>query len=255
MATGAVGTESASPVVAAAPGIIETLYCDVGAKVVAGQLCAKIDPRPYQAVVERARVNLAAARAKFEKDAAELTRAKSALERNQALAQRRAETRRTLGGYESAYERALAKAKRDEDLIAQRQSELNAAEIKREKTNIISPDDGTVISRSAEIGMRVTPGSVGAPLFLVALANAELKAQFDENDANEIMIGDPVSVTVDHLPNRIFHGTVIRVSKLPQMALGGRTYNVVIRAPNPEALLAPGTKATVRIGINRQKDI
>ncbi|MEK4032399.1 HAD-IC family P-type ATPase [Methylocystis sp. IM3] len=254
-AIGAVSTESASPVVAAAPGIIETLYCDVGVRVVAGQLCAKIDPQPYQAVVERARANLAAARAKFETDAAELTRAKSALERNQALAQRRAATRRTLVGYEGAYKRALAKAKRDEDLIAQLQSELNAAEIEREKTNIVSPVDGTVISRSTEIGMRVTAGSVDAPLFLIALANAELKAQFDENDASEIKIGDPVSVTVNHLPNRIFQGTVKSVLELSQTTLGNRPYNVVVSAPNPEALLVPGMKATVRIAINRQKDI
>ncbi len=240
---------------AAAPGIIETLYCDLGAKVVAGRLCAKIDPRPYQAVVERARANLAAARAKFEKGAAELARTKSALERHRALAQGRDATRHTLGNYESAYKRALANAKRDEDLIVQRQSELNAAEIEREKTNIVSPVDGTIIARLAEIGMRVTAGSVDAPLFLIVLPHAELEAQFGENDVCEIRVGDRVSVTADSLPNRIFHGTVKSVSKLPEMTLGGKTYNVVIRAPNPEALLTPGTKATVRIAINRQQDL
>ncbi len=64
-----------------------------------------------------------------------------------------------------------------------------------------------------------------------------------------------IGFTVDHLPNRIFQGTVKRVLELPQMTLGDRPYNVVVSAPNLEALLAPGMKATVRIAINRQKDI
>ena len=53
--------------VLACPGVIQALYCDANMKVKAGQLCAKIDPRPYQIVVDRAKADLAAAEARARK--------------------------------------------------------------------------------------------------------------------------------------------------------------------------------------------
>jgi len=46
-------------------GVIRDQYCDFNTRVRVGQLCAKIDPRPYQAVVNQDRANRANARAQF----------------------------------------------------------------------------------------------------------------------------------------------------------------------------------------------
>lgn len=44
-------------------GVIQELYCDFNTQVKAGQLCARIDPRPYQVVVDQDTAALAAAQA------------------------------------------------------------------------------------------------------------------------------------------------------------------------------------------------
>ena len=48
-------------------GVIQELSCDYNTQVKRGQICAKIDPRPYQSVVDQSRANLAIARAQLEK--------------------------------------------------------------------------------------------------------------------------------------------------------------------------------------------
>ena len=63
--------------------MIQALYCDANMKVKAGQLCAKIDPRPYQIVVDQAKAGLAAAEARLENDKVNLAQAQAAFERNQ----------------------------------------------------------------------------------------------------------------------------------------------------------------------------
>ena len=40
-------------------GVIQEVYCDYNTRVKKGQLCAKIDPRPYQAALEQAEGELA----------------------------------------------------------------------------------------------------------------------------------------------------------------------------------------------------
>ena len=39
-------------------GVIQQLYCDYNTQVKKGQICAKIDPRPYQTMVDQAKANL-----------------------------------------------------------------------------------------------------------------------------------------------------------------------------------------------------
>ena len=66
-ASGVVEPAATTPVGAHVSGVIQALYCDANMKVKAGQLCAKIDPRPYQIVVDRAKADLAAAEARVRK--------------------------------------------------------------------------------------------------------------------------------------------------------------------------------------------
>ena len=200
-ASGVVGPRSTAQIAAHASGVIQARYCDVGVKVKAGQLCARIDSRPYQAVVERAKANLVAAKGQLERDKIKLVQAKAAFERNQMLAQRRTVSQNKLDNSRKAYERALGWAKRSEALVAQRESKLQAAEIDLEHTNIVSPIDGTVISRNVEIGRTVMAGMGTPALFLVAadLSVVQIEAHFGQDDIGDIKIGDQASIIVEIL--------------------------------------------------------
>ena len=76
-ASGAVNPDTTAPIAARVTGVIQALSCDVGAKVKARQLCAKIDPRAYQIVADKAKADLAAAVARLAKANAKSRRGES----------------------------------------------------------------------------------------------------------------------------------------------------------------------------------
>ena len=83
-------------------GVIQTCTCDYNTEVKAGQLCAKIDPRPYQTVVDQDTANLAMAKAQLEKDKASLVYAKLTYDRRRAAG---ADQRRLAGHARQRQER------------------------------------------------------------------------------------------------------------------------------------------------------
>jgi biotin carboxyl carrier protein len=167
-ASGIVGPKKTASVGAHVSGIIQALYCDANMKVKAGQLCAKIDPRPYQTVVDQAKADLEAAEVQHEKDKVNLAHALAAFERPEALAKRRANSRKVLIKSRKAYDQAQTQIKRSEATVAQRQAALHAAEINLGYTDIISPIEGTVVSRNGEMGQIVAAGAEKPSLFLIA---------------------------------------------------------------------------------------
>jgi biotin carboxyl carrier protein len=167
-ATGVVGAAATVPVSARVSGVIQALECGAGTRVKAGQLCAKIDPQPYQAIIDQNKSDLAQAETRFATDKADLARAKAAFERHQALAKRRAVSRKAIEKSRKAFEQAEVQAKLDEQTIAQLQEALKAAETSLYHTHIVAPVDGTVVSRNVEIGQTVAAGSDAQPLLLIA---------------------------------------------------------------------------------------
>jgi len=96
---------------------------------------------------------------------------------------------------------AMAKA-----VLAEQQSYLDDFVIR-------SPLDGTVLTRTVELGERV---NIGTPLLtLVDLNRLYLKVYIPEPDIGKVIIGQGARVSVDAYPNRYFSA---RVSKLSQQA-------------------------------------
>ena len=59
------------------PASCSTVNCDFNTKVKANDLCAKIDPRPFQSTVDQADANLKSAMAQLGKDQANLAYTKT----------------------------------------------------------------------------------------------------------------------------------------------------------------------------------
>jgi HlyD family secretion protein len=244
--SGIVGPTATTPVGARVSGVIQALYCDANMTVKAGQLCAKIDSRPYQNVVDQAKADLVAVETQLDR------RAQAAFERNQIRAKRRAMSRK-----ESRKAREQAQIKRDETPIAQLQAALHSAEINLGNTDIISPIAGTIVSRNVEIGQTVAAGSDARPPFLVAadLSIIHVDANVGEKDIGEVKFGDKASFSVASFPNRPFAGEVIQIPQSPHTYQHVATYDVVISAPNPDLLLKPGMAATIKIVVDRRDDV
>jgi HlyD family secretion protein len=84
-ATGTVNPQLTIIVGTYVSGVIQELSCDYNTVVKKGQVCAKIDPRPYQALVDQSKANLAIAKAQLVKDQAAADYAKLNYERNERL--------------------------------------------------------------------------------------------------------------------------------------------------------------------------
>ncbi len=230
-------------------GVIQDIHCDYNTTVKKGQICAQIDPRPYQSVVNQNKANLDVAKAQLEKDRATLTYAGQIYDRNARLAATNAISKDALDNAKSALDQARAQVGVDQATIEQRQAQLEAAQINLGYTNIVSPVDGTVVSRNVTIGQTVAASFQTPTLFLIAtdLTKMQADTNVSESDIGGIKEGDKALFTVDAFPNRTFKGTVSQVRQSPQNVQNVVTYDVVVSVDNPDLSLKPGMTAANRI--------
>jgi len=248
-ATGTVNPVTVVMVGTYVSGRVERLYCDYNTPVRAGQLCAKIDPRPFQMVVDQMRATVAVQKAQLAKDRANLAYAKTILERDRRLQQRGIVAQAIVDNDESLYGQAQAQIAFDESNIEAKQAELHAAEVNLGYTNIIAPVNGTVVSRSVEIGQTVAASFQTPILFLVAtdLTKMQVDTSVSESDIGGVKVGDRATFTVQAFPNRPFEGRVRQARQAPVTVQNVVTYDVVVSVDNREGLLRPGMTATTRI--------
>ncbi|MGZ9105928.1 MAG: efflux RND transporter periplasmic adaptor subunit [Rhodoplanes sp.] len=256
-ATGTVNPELTIIVGTYVSGVIQELYCDYNTEVKKGQVCAKIDPRPYQTIVDQSKANLAIARAQLEKDKANLTYTKVRYERTVRLVQTNATSQDAVDAAKSNYEQAEAQILFDEATIQQRQAALDAALVNLDYTNITSPVDGVVVSRNVTVGQTVAASFQTPTLFLIAtdLTKMQVETNVSESDIGGVMAGHQGAFTVDAFPKRAFQGKVSQVRQSPQTVQNVVTYNVVVSVDNSDLALKPGMTAAVRIVVDERADV
>lgn len=237
-------------------GVIQTISCDFNTQVKAGQLCAKIDPRPYQSLVDQAAAALATAHAQVAKDRANLGYAQQIRDRNADLLKRGIVSQETVDTSVNAYLQARAQLALDQATTMQRDAQLKAARINLGYTDIASPVDGTVVSRNVTQGQTVAASFQTPTLFLIAadLTKMQVDTNVSESDIGRVRVGNAATFTVESYPERQFRGEVQQVRQAPQTVQNVVTYDVVIGVPNPDLALKPGMTASMRIVTSRVDD-
>jgi HlyD family secretion protein len=255
--TGTVNPELTIIVGAAVSGIIQQLYCDYNTRVKKGQVCARIDPRAYQSVVDQNKANLAVAKAQLDKDKASLTYAKLALDRAANLLPTHAVSQDAYDSAKNTHDQAVAQITFDEATVQQRQASLEAAQVNLDYTDITSPVDGTVVSRNVTMGQTVAASFQTPTLFLIAtdLARMQVDANVSESDIGGVKLGNNATFTVDAYPKRTFEGKVSQVRQSPQNVQNVVTYDIVISVDNTDLTLMPGMTAASRIVIDQRNDV
>ncbi len=256
-ATGTVNPELTIIVGSYVSGVIQSLSCDYNTKVKAGQVCAKIDPRPYQSLVDQAKANLDVAKAQLEKDKANLVYTKINSERRQLLVTQQSESKDVADLAKNAYDQAQAQIGLDQATIEQRQAELESANVNLGYADIVSPVDGTVVSRNVTQGQTVAASFQTPTLFLIAtdLTKMQVDTNVSESDIGGIKEGDKATFTVDAYPARVFEGTVTQVRQSPQTVQNVVTYDAVVSVANLDLALKPGLTASTRIIVDQRSDV
>lgn len=242
-ATGTVNPELTIIVGAYVSGTIRSLFCDYNTTVRAGQICAKIDPRPYKAVLDQYQGQLARDQGLLAESEANLVRYQKLAEEN-SIARQQAEDQAYL------VEQNKGTVQLDEALV-------EGAKVNLAYTDIVAPVDGVVVTRAVTQGQTVASTLQTPTLFLIAtdLAKMQVDTNASESDVGGVKEGNPATFTVDAFPKRIFQGKVVQLRQSPQTVQNVVTFDAVIGVPNNDLALLPGMTASTRIIVAERKGV
>jgi len=133
--------------------------------------------------------------------------------------------------------------------VAQATASVQLASVNLQKTVIQAPIDGTVVSRSVDVGQTVAASLQAPTLFMIAndLTRMQVLADIDEADVGQLKPQDRVTFTVDAYPSETFEGTISQIRLSPQTLQNVVTYTAVIDVANPDLKLKPGMTASVSV--------
>jgi HlyD family secretion protein len=232
-ATGTLGAVTTVSVGTQVSGQVAQLLVDYNDVVKKGQLLARIDPTLAQQGVVDAQANLDKARAQALQGQRDFNRNRELT--NEGLLAK------------SAYEQSQSSRDVAVADVKSAQVALDRARQNLAYTNIYAPIDGVVVDRNVQQGQTVAASLSAPQLFLIAndLAHMQILAQVGESDIAQIKEGQPVSFTVQALPNQKFKGIVQQVRLQSTTADNVVNYTVVINVDNVENKLLPGMTARV----------
>lgn len=215
-------------------GIIDKLYVDYNDTVHKGQLIAELEKTLLDSELKSADASMASAKASYDY-------ARSNYERDKAL-----HNEKLISDYE------FQTTRRDYEVARLNYEKTQADRVRAAKNlnyaEIYSPIDGIVISREVEVGQTVVSSMNVANLYTIAdLDNMQVVGNVDEADIGSVRTGQHVTFTVDAYPDDTFTGTVTQVRLNPTTESNVVTYEVIVKAPNPEHKLIPGMTANLTI--------
>ena len=256
-ATGTVNAVTTVQVGTQVSGTIQRLFVDYNSPVKKGQLLAQIDPSIFEAQVGQARANLLSAKANLEKSQVLLRDTKTTLERNKILYAKNFIAKSDLDTSETNYLSAAAQIKVAEAQIYQAQAALDSTTINLKYTKILSPVNGTVISRSIDVGQTVAASFQTPTLFTIAqdLTKMQIDTSVDEADIGKVKSGQKAVFTVDAYPESPFNGKVSVVRNAPITVSNVVTYDAVIVVDNTSLKLKPGMTANISIETESKQNI
>jgi HlyD family secretion protein len=224
-------------------GRISKLYVDFNSTVTNGQLIAELDPRTYLATVDQSTADLANANANLELQQVEANRSSELY------------TNKLISG--SDFDTAIANLHEAQAMVKIKNAALSNALANLGYCKVYSPVDGTVISRSVDVGQTVAASMSAPVLFQIAndLAKMQIDANVSEADIGSVEEGQNVSFSVDAYPDRKFSGRVRQIRNAPTTVQNVVTYDVVIEVANPDLKLRPGMTANASLITAERTDV
>jgi multidrug efflux pump subunit AcrA (membrane-fusion protein) len=278
-AMGTVRSKTISVLSSKVLGRVVTIPVREGDRVKAGQLLVEIDDREMKAQLQKSQAGLKEAQyaldeiekgirgGEAEKKAADarLALASSTFDRYKGLFERRSvslqeldevQTKNTAANADAdqASERLQALLAKRNQIIAridQAKADTVNAEAFLSHTRILSPIDGIVTTKPADIGQMAAPGT---PLLSVEdESHYRLEALVEESRIGRIHLADPVSVSLDALGQKPMAGQVSEI--VPALDPASRSYIIKIdlRAPDSSTLFRSGLFGKARFNTGTKK--
>ncbi|MDE2219201.1 MAG: efflux RND transporter periplasmic adaptor subunit [Gammaproteobacteria bacterium] len=208
-------------------GRIAAVLVEPGDRVRRGQVLARLNPLTAQSQVDSAAAALDELRANASAAQAEYVRAQGARD---SFSAEEFERRRTLA--------VAAQAK-----VKAAEAQLAEANTRWQRTTVVAPSDGIVLTRAAEAGQIALPGT--APLFRLARdGEIEMRGQVAEQDVPRLRVGQTALVRLDGVAQP-FKGKIWQIGAIIDAAT--RQGSVRIALPAADQNLRPGAFARAQI--------
>lgn len=255
-ATGSVQPTEQVDISSELSGTVRDVNVDYNSTVKSGEVLAVLDTNKLEADVKSSRAKLDSAKANVIKANADLQSAQTSLDRLKSLVKSNVSTQQSLDDASYKYDSAVAAKQINEADVLSSEADLQLAEVNLEKSKIISPIDGVILTRSVDPGATVA-ASLSAPvLFVIAgdLKKMELQVDVDEADVGQIAVGQKATFTVDAYPDRTFPAEIEQIRFASETTNNVVTYKAVLSVDNADLLLRPGMTATADITVEAVKD-
>ncbi|UOQ96007.1 efflux RND transporter periplasmic adaptor subunit [Hymenobacter sp. 5317J-9] len=271
-------------------GEIIELYVQEGDSVRKGQLLLRIRPDNYQALVNvqsaqvgTQRANVGQAQARLQQLLASAKQTELTYRRNASLYKQKVISQADYEASQAAYNASQEEINSARQQIRASQSTVSAASASLEearknlnKTTIYAPVSGTVSKLNVKKGERVvgTTQMAGTEIMRIAnLNNMEVRVNVNENDVNNVNLGDSVEVEVDAYSNKDekFRGLVTNIANTAKDALTAEavtefevrirllpeSYKHLLRTVRGQTIVPfrPGMTASVDIITDRKSNV
>ena len=286
VATGKIQPITSVELKSKASGIVKRLLVDYNDRVKEGQVLAELDRDEIEAEVRSAEAQLLSSDANLTAAQADLKRAEVDAEAPDVPLLERAYHRAVemrkdgvvsdaaLEDAQRAYELAVNKRDVaralltvDKAKVAQAKADVqrqNAtlAQLKEELsyTTIVSPINGTVLSRDVEIGDAVSSILVmgSASTLIMTLGDTSevyVKGKVDESDIGRVYLGQPARIKVESFKDQAFIGKVTKISPMGVEKDNVTTFEVRVSIDNPGGVLRANMTANAEIILDEHKNV
>ena len=286
VATGKIQAITQVEVKSKASGIVKKLLVDYGDRVKQGQILVELDKEEIQARVNQQRASLEAAEAAAHAAAADLQHAKvdaegpdvpmlkRAYERAQQMAKDGVVSVSALDDAQKNYEMAVnkqqlgkanevvaeAKLRQAQAQVSQSRALLAQTEEEYRNSTIVSPIDGTILSRDVEVGDAVSSILVlgSSATLIMTLGDTHevyVKGKVDESDIAKVYMGQAARIKVESYKDRVFNGKVTKISPMGVEKDNVTTFEVRVSIDNAKGELKSMMTANAEILLEEHKGI
>lgn len=234
-------------------GTVARIYVDYNSVVKKGDLLAELDPSLFQANVDQSTAKLNNAQASYAKASSTLNYKRNNYQRYQHLYEKNYVSKDEVELALSNYQQAQAEVSAASAEVSAARATLDNNLTNLRYSKIVSPVDGTVISRAVDVGQTVAASFNTPTLFEVAedLTQMQIETSVSEADIGKVKVGQKAIYTLDGYQDRKFEGEVTQVRLASTTTNNVVTYAVIVSVDNSEGLVIPGMSANVSIITNK----
>ncbi len=244
-ATGAFVADEVSDVASETSGLVAATPVDIGDRVAAGAVIARLSTSDAALRVDQARAGLLQAEAAAAQARERHNLARANAGRYESLVKTGDVSRTLQEQAASEAETTRQAVNTSEAAIADARSRLALVEKALHDTTIRAPFAGFVTARPVAVGEYVTPASTVATV--MRLDPIRLRLQVPELEAARLRVGQQVTATVEALASRRFDGRIVAIN--PALDAATRATLVETTIANPDGAIRAGMFATAEVAL------